>query len=317
MGAHGKVVQECTVCKDCQFSFELCPSPALKQPGLLLQQRAGSLETRCWAICLATRQRPWLMFAGDANWRNVYTHLQHRLKKAHIERKWISRKRGDWKIHDADSIYSVPGSDRQVRLSMRFVDLAELPLASLSQRWCTLRQCVGIKCDVADQPPVFREPRWDRPHSLVFAHGLSNLPVEANSSDREFEVLPADHKGTVDTYCLAYSQQARTLDDYDKFRHTPRHEYIAEQLQNFKSEVDHVLWSTNVRLRSHPHVTRDRACQMRAAESATIKVLDLKKYTEENGEVVHMASDQFDERVMDYILTDIFANIGCTECGGV
>jgi len=301
----------------------------------------------CWAKCIANQSTPWLMLAGDSVWQDVFRLLSQDFAGAGITKiadAWDSadmdaapsnqdpEDRCIPKWYDRDTIYRISegGIDKDFRVSLRFVNSAELRLEHLDANWSTIRKCclsprdlaktveerggsatdeVLYSCDGEDRihrfepqldQPGFERERWPQPHALVFSHGLWNLPskewVLQKAEAEARHQMPKKQVDDATAFCWAYSAETRAMRGYRDYSSQPRHFHLARRLSKMAGRLPYFRWATNYRIKYHKdstldHIRWDIQCQKKAAEKFDIQLLDVWQYTEEGNETVHIQDD--------------------------
>lgn len=248
---------------------------------------------RCWVRCLSQLPRPWLLVAGDSNWRHIFTRLRDQLLKVRGVRPLRARQEkalDSWDERWFDDDVLLAFGNRSFRLSLRFLwD----PLAVLQRwrgsgldRWARIHQCGpgrqgNFTCMQGSQPEAFSAPRWTQamPHGMIFAHGLWGLP----------------HRPPIG--CAIANDIASEL------------WYWAGQFCTFR-------WATNFPIASHPSIEMedvevDVGCQRSVSDVFLLPVLDVSRLIRNVSEDV--VGSHFVTRVADAVIEEFMSDI-CSVC---
>jgi len=254
-------------------------------------------RAECMVEFLAALPRPWLVFAGDSNWRFVFERLLENIEPINgvstlkavkpgarptRDERWLDARWFD------DDVIVTTRLGRRLRMSFRFMWNYSASLRhwlDLGSSWHSeIRQCRGSRsqhtwvCNVTQQPVEFSKWPARAPHMLVFTQGLWGLP---NVSER----------------CS--------------------HEFTATALREVSEGVAHFWWATNFPINHHHSIKNedvafDYECQRIAAQRLDLPMLDVSRYVGDRR--VNVTDVHFVPTVADALLKNIM-NVVCPTCG--
>jgi len=311
----------------------------------------SGLKTRdapetCWAECLASLPHPWVLFAGDSNWRMTYERLVLRLGSVngfhgvrattvarYPQESYEEKMLEQW--FDRDMIFTDREDGRFFRISLRFVSNAELFLSRVatgSDWWPQVRQC-GLMPDKVRKEIGNRTAEDLRPLNGTLTSTDGWTYEYSCSGDRFVAKQEAAFSGetwqshpphtVVFTHglwglpengkdYLPFAAMSRGFADFP----AERHQYIGAQLQQWMKNVPNFFWATNFFINYHKtirneHIMADRLNQYHIAQTLGVPMLDVQSY------VKSTASDVSDfhikESVQDAILKDLMQGM-CPAC---
>lgn len=322
----------------------LCFVLALARFGSGLMTREAP-ET-CWAKCLMSLPQPWILFAGDSNWRMTYERLVLRLSsvnglhglRANMKARYPTESYDEKMLEqwfDRDMIF-VDTEGKFFRISLRFVSNAELFLsriASESDWWPKVRQCglmpEKVRLEIGNRTAEDLRPLngtlssadgWTYEYScsgdrfiadqipVFVGEPWQSRPPHAVVFTHGLWGLPENGRDY-----LPFAALARGFADFP----AERHQYIGPQLQRWMKDVPNFLWATNFLINYHKtirndHIMADRLNQYHVAQSLGVPLLDVGSYIQSTAQDV--SDFHIKESVQDAILKDLMHRM-CSSCG--
>eukprot|EP00747_Dinoflagellata_sp_TGD_P130269 gnl/TRDRNA2_/TRDRNA2_174808_c0_seq3.p1 gnl/TRDRNA2_/TRDRNA2_174808_c0~~gnl/TRDRNA2_/TRDRNA2_174808_c0_seq3.p1 ORF type:complete len:319 (-),score=19.30 gnl/TRDRNA2_/TRDRNA2_174808_c0_seq3:205-1161(-) len=314
--------------------------------------RSRQQPANCWAQCLASLPRPWIIFSGDSNWRGVWERFVHLLSfvdgvKA-VYANTTTRQNPqtypetmDERWFDRDAIFTLP-DERVFRASLRFMWSAETMLAIYAKEskwWQPIRQCGVPTRWLNDQKVQTMTQNQLRSANGVFVDDTSGQkytyscsgPAYINSQPEAFHGQIWDagpphaifwthglwHLPVGNMSCESYGTGAAMAPEFGQFP-ASRHEYFGQQVASWLKDIRVVKWATNSRIKVHPTLRNhdlavDYACQLDVAERLSLPLFDVWKYIHNVGQDV--IDFHFARHVADKVLSDLMHEI-CPACPG-
>ncbi|CAJ1412636.1 unnamed protein product [Effrenium voratum] len=318
------------------------PSTAYARGLNLAESQEVRHRSKCWANCTSRLKSPWLVLAGDTNWRLVFQLLQGLLEGAGLQVKSRAPNPTDrqtpeevqaacmrppnfkitWRgelccphYFDDDILYSF--GPREIRISFRFVACAEqrLKISKETQRSLVVgsplqRCCLRLKNEEIDFESFQicgQAPRIQMPVNHKAYHKPHMLVF-----NHGLWHLP-DGNGTCNAtfgHCLADKQ------DRPKGRQG-RQMGIASALAEIQAAGISVLWASNPLVEpglrvSRKRVKEDLSCQREAAKASNVSVLDVVRLLEPKALNYSLNRHYFKDVLAEQLLKDIMSELGCS-----
>jgi hypothetical protein len=285
---------------------------------------------------------PWILFAGDSNWRNTYERLVLRLGSVssfhglrantttrYPQQSYEEKMLEQW--YDRDMIFTDREDGRSFRVSLRFVSNAELFLSRVatgSDWWPKVRQC-GLMPDKVRKEIGNRTAEdlrslngtltsvdgWTYEYSCAGDRFIADQePVfsgEPWQSHPPHAVVFAHGLWQLPENGKSYQPFAALARGFADFP-AERHQYIGAQLRQWMNNVPNTVWATNFFINHHPtirneHIMADRLNQYHVAQTLGVPLLDVGSY------ITSTAKDVSDfhikESVQDAVLNHLMQGI--------